>query len=203
MLPGIGVLCSGRGTNLQAILNAARRRAIPGRVAVVLSDNPQSMALQRAKRAGVPAQAIQRKNFPSREAFEEEYIAALDVAGVSLVCLAGFMRILSPIFVRHFAGRILNVHPTLLPSFPGASGVKDALEWGVKVTGVTIHLVDEEVDHGPIVLQEAVPITERDTERTLLAKVHAVEHKLYPRAIGLMLDGKVKIEGRKTKVRGL
>ena len=203
MLPGIGVLCSGRGTNLQAILNAARRGALPGRVAIVLSDNPQSMALQRAKRAGVPAQVIQRKNFPSREAFEEEYIAALELAGVSVVCLAGFMRILSPIFVRHFAGRILNIHPALLPSFPGASGVKDALEWGVKVTGVTVHLVDEKVDHGPIVLQEAVAVTERDTERTLLAKVHAAEHKLYPRAIRLMLDGKVKVEGRKAKVRGL
>jgi phosphoribosylglycinamide formyltransferase 1 len=203
MLPGIGVLCSGRGTNLQAILDATRRGRIKGRVALVLCDNPDAMALQRAKRAKVPAQAILRKDYPSREAFEQAYIDALDAAGVSLVCLAGFMRILSPLFVGHFAGRIMNIHPSLLPSFPGASGVRDAMEWGVKVTGVTVHLVDEKVDHGPIVLQEAVTVEDRDSENRLLAKVHAVEHKLYPRAIQMMLEGKVKFEERKTKIRGL
>jgi phosphoribosylglycinamide formyltransferase-1 len=184
----IGVLCSGNGTNLQAILNACRSGRLKARVAVVLSDKPNAYALVRARRAGAPAQVVEPKEFGSRAAYERRVIQVLDAHRVRLVCLAGFMRILSPVFVRHFHGRILNVHPALLPAFPGAHAVRDALARGVRVTGVTVHLVDEQVDHGPIVLQEAVSVAPGDTEASLLRKLHRIEHRLYPQAIRQVLN---------------
>ncbi len=183
------MLCSGSGTNLQAILNACRSGRLKARVAVVLSDNPNAYALVRAHRAGVAAEVVEPKGFGSRAAYERRVIQVLEAHRVRLVCLAGFMRILSPVFVRRFAGRILNVHPALLPAFPGAHAVRDALAWGVRVTGVTVHLVDEQVDHGPIILQEAVPIALGDTEASLLRKLHRIEQRLYPQAISLVLSG--------------
>ncbi|HEX9780069.1 MAG TPA: phosphoribosylglycinamide formyltransferase [bacterium] len=191
--PAVAVFCSGQGTNLQAILDAVRARRLRARVPIVISDRPNARALARAGNAG---RFIDPKGFPSSAAYEWALIRLLEAERVKLVCLAGFMRMLSPVFVRRFRNRILNIHPALLPSFPGAHAVRDALEWGAKVTGVTVHLVDEQVDHGPILLQEAVPVRSRDTEASLLRRVHAVEHRLYPEAVRLMLGGRVRVRGR-------
>jgi phosphoribosylglycinamide formyltransferase-1 len=196
----LAVLCSGEGTNLQAILDAARAGRLPGRVALVISDRAGARALQRARRAGAEARFVDPRAHRGRAAYDRALIALLNTHRVRLICLAGFMRILSPAFVRRYAGRILNVHPALLPAFPGAHALRDALAWGAKVTGVTVHFVDERVDHGPIILQEAVPIRPGDTETSLLRRVHRVEHRLYPRAVRLVLEGRVRLRGRTTVV---
>lgn len=200
-LPAIAVLCSGQGTNLQAILDATRTGRLRARVALVIADRPQAYALVRAAHARVPAAFVNPAAFPSRRAFEQQLIKRLEASGARLVCLAGFMRVLSPVFVRRFRHRILNIHPALLPAFPGAHAVHDALAWGAKVTGVTIHLVDEQVDHGPILLQEALAIRPGETQAQVLARVHRLEHRLYPQAIALMLDGNIRVVGRKTVIR--
>ncbi len=193
----VGVLLSGSGTNLQAILDSSGREYV---VAVVVSDKAEAFGLERARRAGVPALHVDPNAHDGREAFNEALADALREDDVGLACLAGFMRILAPNFVKAFENRILNIHPALLPAFPGAHAVRDALEWGVKVTGTTVHLVDEEVDHGPIVLQRAVPIEQGDTEETLHERIKAAEHRLYPEAIRLFAAGRVKIEGRVVRV---
>ncbi len=217
----LAVLCSGQGTNLQAILDAceAPRAKLVGRnperaplkrgeskdrsprlkaqVAVVISDRPDAYALRRARRAGADARYFNPHDYSTRGAYERVLIACLNSYGVRLICLAGFMRILSPVFVHAFRNRILNIHPALLPAFPGAHAVRDALAWGVKVTGVTVHLVNEKVDYGPIVLQEAVVLAPRDTEASLLARIHQIEHQLYPKAIQLILERRVKVVGRR------
>jgi phosphoribosylglycinamide formyltransferase-1 len=189
----VGVLLSGSGTNLQAILDAAGREY---GVVVVVSDRADAFGLERARAAGVPAVHIDPKVFEGREAFNQALVDSLREHQVELVCLAGFMRILSPSFVKAFSNRILNIHPALLPAFPGARAVRDALAWGVKVTGTTVHLVDEEVDHGPVVLQRAVAVEPSDTEETLHERIKAAEHELYPEAIRLFAAGRLKIEGR-------
>ena len=192
----IGVLCSGNGTNLQAIIDAVRRGRLRARVAVVISDRADARALLRARRAKIPAQLIDPRLFPNRAAYDRALIRALEAVHVRVVCLAGFMRLLSPAFVQRFSPRILNIHPALLPAFPGAHAIRDALAWGAKVTGVTVHLVDEDMDHGPVLLQEAVPIHPEESAERLLARVHRIEHRLYPRAIQLVLDGRVRVRGR-------
>lgn len=199
-LPALAVFCSGRGTNLQAILDAVRAGGLRARVALVISDQPAALAIRRARRAGVEAVVVERRAYPSREEFEQAIIDVLEARAIRLICLAGFMRLLSPAFVRRYAGRLLNIHPALLPAFPGAHAVRDALAWGAKVTGVTVHFVDEEVDHGPIILQEAVAIAPRDSEASLLRRLHVVEHRIYPKAIGLVLAGRVMLRGRATRV---
>ena len=199
-LPALAVFCSGEGTNLQALLDAARRGRLRARVALVISDRPGARALRRAARAGVEARCVDPKRSPTRAAYERALIRLCEARAIRLVCLAGFMRILSPVFVRRYRHRILNIHPALLPAFPGASAVRDALVWGANVTGVTVHLVDEQVDHGPILLQEAVAVRPGDTEATLLARVHRVEHRLYPRAVALMLSGRVRVSGRTVRL---
>ena len=200
MLPALAVLCSGEGTNLQAVLDATRAGRLRARVALVISDRPQARALARARRAGVEARYIDPREHSTRAGYERALIARLDARKVRLVCLAGFMRILSPVFVRRYPQRILNIHPALLPAFPGAHALRDALAWGAKVTGVTVHFADAQVDHGPIILQEAVAIAPRETEASLLRKIHQVEHRLYPKAIGLVLAGRVKLAGRTARI---
>ena len=195
------MLCSGTGSNLQAILAAARAGRVRARVGVVISDRADAFALTRARRAGIPAIFVNPDNFTNRAACERALIRILRTHHVSLVCLAGFMRLLTPVFVRHFAGRILNIHPALLPAFPGAHAVRDALAWGAKVTGVTVHLVDEQTDHGPILLQEALAIRPGESEARLHQRLHRLEHRLYPTAIRLVLDGRVRVVGRRTVVR--
>lgn len=201
LVPALGVLCSGQGTNLQAILNAVRARRLTARVALVVSDRPEAQALARARQAGIEARSVNPHQYPTRASYERALIHLLDERRVRLVCLAGFMRVLSPVFVGHFPQRILNIHPALLPAFPGAHAIRDALAWGVKVTGVTVHVVETQVDHGPIILQEAVAITPRDTEASLLARIHRVEHRLYPQAIRLVLEGRVRVVGRTVHIR--
>ena len=199
-LPALAVLCSGEGTNLQAILDATRAGRVRARVAIVVSDQPHARALTRAAKAGAAAHYLNPKAYPSRAAYDRALISLLAARRVRLVCLAGFMRILSRRFIRHFRGRVLNIHPALLPAFPGAHAIRDALAWGAKVTGVTVHFADEEVDHGPIILQEAVVIAPRETEATLLRKVHRVEYRLYPEAIRRVLAGRVRIVGRRARL---
>lgn len=197
--PGIAILCSGKGSNFQAILDAIRKRKLRASAALMATDNPRAYAVARARRAGVPAVFIPPESFSTREAFDRALARVIEKHGARLIVLAGFMRILSPWFVRRFRGRILNVHPALLPSFPGAHAVRDALRHGVKVTGATVHFVEEEVDQGPILLQAAVPVKENDTEEILLKRIHTVEHRIYPQAIQLALNGRTRIVGRKVR----
>ena len=154
----LGVLCSGRGTDLQSIIDAIGRKEVDAEIAIVLADKSEAFALERAKKAGIKAVCVNRKAYEGREPFEEALIKELEEAGVTLVVLAGFMRILTPLFVKHFAGRIMNIHPALLPSFPGAHAHRDVLAYGVKVSGCTVHFVDEGTDSGPIIMQAAVPV---------------------------------------------
>jgi len=197
----VGVLASGRGSNLQAILDACAQPGFPAAVRVVVSDRERAPALDRARAVGVEALWINPKDFDDREAFDRALAAALEARGVELVCHAGYMRILSPAYVRTFAGRALNVHPSLLPAFPGLHAQRQALEHGAKVSGATIHVVDEGVDTGPIVLQAAVPVEPGDTEETLGARILVQEHRLYPEAIRLFAEGRVTIQGRRVQVR--
>lgn len=199
-VPNLAVFCSGEGTNLQAILDAVRRGGLRAQVALVVSDRPDAKALARARRAGAPAQYLNPRTSPTRAAYEGALIRLCASRRVRLICLAGFMRILSPVFVRRYRGRILNIHPALLPAFPGSHAVRDALAWGAKVTGVTVHLVDEQVDRGPILLQEPVAVAPGETAASLLRKLHRVEHRLYPQAIRLVLEGRVRVAGRQVRL---
>jgi phosphoribosylglycinamide formyltransferase-1 len=196
----LGVLASGRGSNLQAILDACARPGFPARVAVVISDREQAQALQRARAASLEALWVNPKDFGDREAYDRALVRELETRGVGLVCHAGWMRILSPAYVRAFAGRALNIHPSLLPAFPGLHAQRQALEHGVRVSGATVHFVDEGVDTGPIVLQAAVPVEPSDTEETLAARILVEEHRLYPEAIRLVAEGRLRIQGRRVIV---
>jgi phosphoribosylglycinamide formyltransferase-1 len=197
----LGVLASGRGSNLQAILDATREPSYPARVAVVISDREAAPALDRARQAGVPAVFMNPKDFGDRSAYEAALSTELASRQVGLVCLAGFMRLLGPAFVATWSGRVLNVHPSLLPAFPGLAPQRQALEHGVRVAGATVHFVDEGVDSGPIVLQEAVLVAPDDTEATLAARILAAEHRLYPQAIRLFAEGRMQIDGRRVVIR--
>lgn len=185
------VLASGNGSNLQAIIDAKKKGRVRGELAVVISDKAEAKALVRARKAGVRTVLhVDPKAFPSREAFDAELVAILKKEKVGLVVLAGFMRILSPVFIQAFRNRIINIHPALLPSFKGSHAIKDALAFGVKVTGVTVHVVDEEVDHGAIIAQAAVEIRPKDTIDSLATRIHKAEHILYPEVVDSFLQGK-------------
>ena len=194
----LAVLCSGRGTDLQSIIDAIQRRELDAEISIVLTDKPNVMALERAEKAGIKNLCVDRKKFADRADFETELLKNLE--GVDLVVLAGFMRILSPEFVRRYEGRLMNIHPSLLPAFPGAHAHRDALNYGVKVSGCTVHFVDEGTDSGPIILQAAVEVHEDDTEETLSARILEQEHIIYPKAIKLFVEGKLQIEGRQVKI---
>ena len=196
----VGVLASGRGSNLQAILDATRRPGFPARVVVVISDRERAEALDRGRAAGVDAVFVNPKDFADRDAYGLALVRELQGRRVGLVCIAGFMRILSPACVRAFAGRALNVHPSLLPAFPGLHAQRQALDYGVKVAGATVHFVDEGVDTGPIILQSSVPVEPGDTEDTLAARILAEEHRLYPEAVRLFAEGRLRIVGRRVIV---
>jgi len=201
----IGVVVSGNGTNLQAILDACSRGEIPGEVVVVVSSTANAYALQRARSAGVPAVVLAPREFADRESYDARLVALLRAAQVELVCLAGFLRILTPSFVRQFAGRIMNVHPALLPAFggPGLYGVhvhQAVLASGAKVSGCTVHFVDETPDGGPIILQAAVSVHDDDTTETLAARIAEEEHRLYPEAIWLFAHGRLQISGRRVQI---
>jgi len=198
---GLGVLASGRGSNLQAILEACARPDFPARVVVVVADRERAPALEHARQHRVPAIWLNPKDFGDRAAYDEALRRLLDEHRVGLVCLAGFMRILTPGLVRAYATRIVNVHPSLLPAFPGLAAQRQALEHGVRVAGATVHFVDEGVDTGPIILQASVPVHPDDTEESLSARILVEEHRLYPEAIRLFAEGRLTIAGRKVLIR--
>lgn len=197
----IGVLVSGRGSNLQAIIDAVQEGWLPVQIAVVVSDKPGAYALERAKAAGVPTVVIARELYPDRSAFEKAILEALNMHQVELVALAGYMRILSKDFIGQYASRVINIHPALLPAFPGLHAQAQALASGVKITGCTVHFVDEGMDTGPIILQAAVPVQENDTEETLSQRILGAEHSIYPKALQLLAEGRVTVEGRKVHIR--
>ena len=198
----VGVLASGRGSNLQALLDASARPGFPARVVVVVSDREDARALARATERGVAAVFVNPKDHGDRATYDGAVSRVLEAHQVGLVCLAGFMRLLSPAFVRAWSGRVMNIHPSLLPAFPGLAAQRQALERGVKVAGATVHFVDEGLDTGPIVLQSAVPVEPADTEETLSARILAEEHRLYPEAVRLFAEKRLRILGRRVIVEG-
>lgn len=196
----IGVLISGRGSNLQAIIDAIALGRLDAEVALVISNRADAFGINRAREAGIEAMVLDHLDllrFPSREEYDRELARQLKARSVQLVCLAGFMRLLSPVFVEAFPNAILNIHPSLLPAFPGMNAQYQAWEHGVKQTGVTVHLVTAELDGGPIVLQETVPVGDRDDLETLSARILELEHRVFPQAIQLVLDGDWHVEGRR------
>jgi phosphoribosylglycinamide formyltransferase 1 len=198
---GVGVLASGRGSNLHALLEACATPGYPARIVVVISDREHAAALDLARAAHVEALWINPKDFADRESFSLALVRELEERKVGLVCQAGFMRILSPGYVHAFAGRALNIHPSLLPAFPGLHPQRQALDHGVKVAGATVHFVDEGVDSGPIVLQATVPVEPGDTEATLSARILVEEHRLYPAAVRLFAEGRLEIVGRRVRIK--
>jgi phosphoribosylglycinamide formyltransferase-1 len=196
-VPRLGVLISGRGSNLQSIIDAIADGRLRAEIAVVVSNVAGAHGLERARRAGIESLVVPHREFTSREAFDATVAEALRSRGVGLVCLAGFMRLIGPAFVDAFPNRILNIHPSLLPSFPGLDAQRQALAHGVKVAGATVHLVTADLDAGPIVLQAAVPVLDDDTAESLSARILVEEHRVYPAAIELLLERRWKIEGRR------
>ena len=197
----LAVLVSGSGSNLQALLDAvADDPGFGGEVVVVASDDPDALGLERARKADVPAVAVPFRDFADRTAWEAALVAALEEHRAEVVVSAGFMRLLSPAFLARWPQKVINLHPALLPSFPGMHGVRDALAHGVKVTGSTVHFVDEQVDHGPIVAQTCVPVLEDDDEESLRERVKAAEHEMLPRVVKLLCQGRLRIDGRRVHV---
>lgn len=197
----IGVLISGRGSNLQALIDAARAEQLGGEIGLVFSNVAGAPGLERARAAGIPTEVRDHRG-RQRAEYDRELARILEEHDVGLVCLAGYMRLLSPDFIRSFAGRILNVHPSLLPAFPGLEAQRRAWEHGVKLSGATVHLVDEGLDSGPILFQEAVPVLDADSPETLAARILEAEHRLYPRAVRLLLEGRYRLEGRRVLAGG-
>ena len=192
----IAVLVSGRGSNLKAILEHVQANRINAEIALVLSNVPDAPALGFARDAGIPVWAESHKNYPSREGFDAAMMAAMDEAGVSAVVLAGYMRLLSGEFIRAYQGRLVNIHPSLLPAFPGVSGGADAVGYGVKIAGCTVHFVEETMDAGPVIVQAATTVAESDTGETLMERVHALEHRIYPQAVAWLAAGRLSVGGR-------
>jgi phosphoribosylglycinamide formyltransferase 1 len=199
-MKNLGILISGRGSNFEAIARNVADGRIPAKIALVVSNRKEAPGLQRARQMGLNARFIPSQG-KDREAYDREVVAALREFQIDLICLAGFMRILSPYFIREFPGRILNIHPALLPAFPGADAQKQALEYGAKISGCTVHIVDEGVDTGPIVCQAAVPVLNGDTVETLSARILKEEHRIYSEAICLLLQDSVRIEGRRALIK--
>jgi len=197
----IGVLVSGRGTNLQTIIEAIEEGKIEGKIKVVISDNLDAYALKRAEQHNIETQYINHKEFKNREDYDKKIVETLENKEVELVVLAGYMRILSSYFIKAYKNKIINIHPALLPSFPGLRAQKQAVEYGVKISGCTVHFVDEGVDSGPIILQSAVEVSEDDTEGSLAERILKEEHQIYSQAIQLFSQGRLIIKGRKVFIK--
>jgi phosphoribosylglycinamide formyltransferase-1 len=195
----VAVLASGSGTNLQALLDDPM---VGPAIVLVISDREDAGALKRAADRGVTGVFLDPRDHAGREAYDSALLELLRREGITVVCLAGFMRVLTPAVVGAYWGRMLNVHPSLLPAFPGARAPRDALAWGAKISGATVHLVDEEVDHGPIVLQEPVPVLPDDDESTLHTRIQQVEHRIYPKAVQLLIEGRLRVDGRRVTIEG-
>ena len=196
----LAILASGGGTNFEALVKAVRREKIKVNIKLLITDKQNSFVRKRARRLGIKDIFINPKNFKSRLLFDKEIIKILRKEKIKLIALAGYMRVLSPHFVKSFKNKILNIHPALLPSFKGGTAIEDACNYGCKVTGVTVHFVDEKVDHGPIILQESLEISDKVTPKALERKIHKIEHKLYPLALKLCAEKKLKIKGRHVKI---
>ncbi len=197
----LGVLISGNGSNLQSIIDNIEKGTLQAVIKIVISNNPDAYGIIRAKKHGITVVVLKNSDFKNKEEFDSELINTLKKHDVELVTLAGFMRIISPRFLQAFPGRVMNIHPALLPSFPGLHGQKQAVDYGVKVSGCTVHFVDEGVDTGPIIIQRAVPVLDDDTEETLAIRILKEEHEIYPQAIQLFADGKLEIRGRKIFIK--
>ena len=197
----IGILASGRGSNFEAIASAVSSGWLPATLAVLITDRPSAGAVAIARARAIEALWVDPRDHPGREAYDAHLIAALEARAIGLVCLAGYMRLLSAGFVQRFAGRLLNIHPSLLPAFPGLHAQRQALQHGVKVTGATVHFVDEGTDTGPIVLQAAVAVREDDVEETLADRILIEEHRIYPEAVHLFAEGRLRLEGRRVRIR--
>lgn len=196
----IAALASGTGTNIAAIQKAIENGDLDARIAILLSNNPAAPVLEIARKAGIAVWAKDHRLFAGREEFDAELQAAINSSGADTVVLAGYMRMLSAPLVRAFAGRILNIHPALLPSFPGIHGIRDAITRGVRLTGVTVHFVDEKMDHGPIIIQAALPVCADDTEDSLASRIHQLEYRLYPQALQWLAENRLRIEGRAVRL---
>jgi phosphoribosylglycinamide formyltransferase-1 len=194
------VFVSGYGSNLQAIIDAVNHKDIKAELALVFSDNRKAHALTRARDAGIKTLCLVRADYATPQSYERDIVIHLKEAGIDFVVLAGFMKILSPFFIKAFPNKIINIHPSLLPAFKGARGIKDSFTYGVKVAGVTVHFVDDKMDHGPIILQQGIKITEKETLESMEERIHKVEHKVFPRAVALFADGRLKIVGRKVVI---
>ena len=199
----IGVLVSGSGTNLQAIIDHIEAKRLDAKIEVVLSNKADAYGLVRAENHGIATEVLDHKQFPSREAYDRAVVDLLRARGVDLVVLAGFMRLLSPVFVKAYSNRIMNIHPALLPAFPGLHVQKKAVDHGVRFSGCTVHFVNEECDEGPIIIQAVVPVFPDDSEESLAARILKQEHRIYPRAIQLYAEGRLRVEGRRVLVYGL
>ena len=200
MKKNIAIFASGRGSNFEAIAKAVKRGSLKTNLALVICDKSDALVLDKARKAKVKVELVERKCFGTRSEFENEIIQILKKNKVDLVVLAGFMRVLSSDFIKEYRNKIINIHPSLLPAFKGEHGIKDAFNYGVKVTGVTVHFVDEEMDHGPIILQKEIQVDKKDTLFSLEEKIHKLEHKLFPKAIDLFVKGKLKLEGRRVRI---
>jgi phosphoribosylglycinamide formyltransferase-1 len=198
----LGVLISGTGSNLQAIIDAILRGDLTAEIRLVISNRPDAQGLERARRHGIETMVLEHRTFPSREDFDRAILAALRDHSVELVALAGFMRLLSSVMLDAFAGRIMNIHNSLLPSFPGIHGPKDAIEYGVKIAGCTVFFVTPGVDVGPVIVQAAVPVLVGDDEQRLAARILQQEHRIFPHAISLFQQGRLEIQGRRVIVKG-
>jgi phosphoribosylglycinamide formyltransferase-1 len=196
----LGILISGRGSNFEAIANSIARRKLDAEIAIVISNRANAPGLNIARERGIPLRVIASAGL-ERDAYDKLLIEELQTHQVDLVCLAGFMRLLSSSVIRAFPNRVLNIHPSLLPAFTGLDAQRQALEYGVRITGCTVHFVDEFLDSGPIVIQSAVPVLEDDTVETLSARILVQEHLIYPKAIGYLVDGRIKVEGRRVFIR--
>ena len=196
----LGVLISGNGSNLQSIIDHIEKGSLTAVIKIVISNNPNAYGITRAKKHRIPFVVLKNGDFKNKEEFDLELIRILESKCVDLVILAGFMRIISPTILKAFPQKIMNIHPALLPSFPGIHGQKQALEYGVKISGCTVHFVDEGVDTGPIIIQSAVQVFDDDTEETLAARILTDEHRIYPQAIQLFAEGKIEIKGRKIRI---
>ncbi len=198
----LGVLASGRGSNFQAIIDSIRTGYLKAAVAVLVTDNPDAYAIQRARENGIPWLVMRPGDHPSGDEYYEAMAEELKARGVELVILAGFMRVVKPPLLRAYPMRIMNIHPALLPSFPGLHGQRQAVEYGVKVSGCTVHFVDEGVDTGPVIIQAAVPVYHDDTEESLSARILSYEHRIFPYAIRLYAEGRLEVSGRRVRILG-
>lgn len=197
----LGVLVSGSGSNLQSIIDHINRKQLDAEIKIIISNNPEAYALERAKKHHIPSIVVNNAEYPNRDEFDKKMVEILRFHEVDLVILAGFMRVLTPGFIKAFPKRVMNIHPALLPSFPGLHAQRQAFDYGVKFSGCTVHFVDEGVDTGPIIIQAVVPVYDHDTEESLAERILKEEHRIFPRAIQLYIEGRLKIVGRKVTIK--